>query len=158
VLKGFSETNLPTRLWEASVKFSMRNFLTHLAAVSRKHGVWRKFYDLYFIFTRIIKRGGIMSKHAICCIATTEAQAEAIVSELQAKGFSNDDISILFPDQHGHHGFRSRKTQQSSGRRGNGREYGRTFRRRFRASRRHRQPRNPRNWRFHCSRSSDGNA
>ena len=49
-----------------------------------------------------------MSK-AVFCIATTEAQAEAIVSELQAKGFSNNDISILFPDSTGTNDFAHEK-------------------------------------------------
>jgi hypothetical protein len=42
-----------------------------------------------------------MSKQAVFCIATTEIQAEDIVSQLKNEGFSNDDISVLFPDKTG---------------------------------------------------------
>lgn len=35
---------------------------------------------------------------SICCIARTEFQAEDIVMDLKAAGFSPDDISVLFPD------------------------------------------------------------
>jgi len=41
-----------------------------------------------------------MSK-AVFCIATSGTQAEAIVTQLKAAGFSNNDISILFPDKSG---------------------------------------------------------
>jgi hypothetical protein len=42
----------------------------------------------------------IMSK-AVFCIAKTEVQAEAIVNHLKGAGFSNNDISVLFPDKRG---------------------------------------------------------
>ena len=42
---------------------------------------------------------------AVFCIATSEAQAGRIVSELRAAGFSSDDISVLFPDKHGTRDF-----------------------------------------------------
>ena len=42
-----------------------------------------------------------MSKQSVFCIATTEIQAEDIVSQLKNEGFSNDDISVLFPDKTG---------------------------------------------------------
>jgi len=41
-----------------------------------------------------------MSKTVIC-IASSETQAEAIVDRLQSIGFSNQDISVLFPDKRG---------------------------------------------------------
>jgi hypothetical protein len=41
-----------------------------------------------------------MSK-AVICIASSETQAEAIVDRLQRTGFSNQDISVLFPDKRG---------------------------------------------------------
>jgi hypothetical protein len=40
-------------------------------------------------------------KASVYGIATTEGQADRIVRELQALGFSNDDISVLFPDTRG---------------------------------------------------------
>jgi hypothetical protein len=40
-------------------------------------------------------------KSSVYCIATTEGQADRIVRELQTVGFSNDDISVLFPDTRG---------------------------------------------------------
>ena len=38
---------------------------------------------------------------AVFCIATSEFQAESIVHELKVSGFSDDDISVLFPDKTG---------------------------------------------------------
>ncbi len=40
-------------------------------------------------------------KKVIMCIASTQSQAEALVSQLQRAGFSNDDISALFPNKSG---------------------------------------------------------
>ena len=40
-------------------------------------------------------------KTSVYCIATTESQADRMVRELQTAGFSNDDISVLFPDTRG---------------------------------------------------------
>lgn len=40
-----------------------------------------------------------MSKKSVLCIANTVAQAETIVSRLKNEGFSNNDISALFPDK-----------------------------------------------------------
>lgn len=42
-----------------------------------------------------------MSKTAAFCITKTEEQAQRIVAELKTAGFSNDDISVLFPDKSG---------------------------------------------------------
>lgn len=38
---------------------------------------------------------------AVFCIAKSEAQATSIVDQLKTAGFSNNDISVLFPDQSG---------------------------------------------------------
>jgi hypothetical protein len=38
-------------------------------------------------------------KKAVFCIAKTQTQAEAIVDRLKIQGFSNNDISVLFPDK-----------------------------------------------------------
>ena len=40
-----------------------------------------------------------MSKKSVIGIATSEPQAEMIVDRLRAAGFSNNDISVLFPDK-----------------------------------------------------------
>jgi len=40
-----------------------------------------------------------MSKKSVFCIATNRSQAGLIVDRLQAAGFSNNDISVLFPDE-----------------------------------------------------------
>jgi len=45
-----------------------------------------------------------MSKSVIG-IAQTEAQAQQVVAELRSAGFSNDDISVLFPDKSGSRDF-----------------------------------------------------
>lgn len=38
-------------------------------------------------------------KKSVVCIATSTAQAEAIVNHLKGAGFPNNDISVLFPDK-----------------------------------------------------------
>lgn len=38
---------------------------------------------------------------AVFCIANSETQARSIVDQLKAAGFSNNDISVLFPDKSG---------------------------------------------------------
>jgi hypothetical protein len=45
------------------------------------------------------------SKKAVIGLVSSEAQAEAIVSELQRSGFSKTDISALFPDKKGSRDF-----------------------------------------------------
>ncbi|MFO0740197.1 MAG: DUF3341 domain-containing protein [Labilithrix sp.] len=40
-------------------------------------------------------------KKAVMCIVSTRPQAETIVAQLQQSGFSDNDISVLFPDQKG---------------------------------------------------------
>ena len=40
-----------------------------------------------------------MSKKSVFAIANTRSQAESIVTELKDAGFSNNDISVLFPDE-----------------------------------------------------------
>jgi hypothetical protein len=42
---------------------------------------------------------------AVFCIAKSELQASRIVSDLKAAGFSNNDISVLFPDKSGTRDF-----------------------------------------------------
>ena len=44
-------------------------------------------------------------KKVVMCIAQSREQAESIVSELQADGFSGDDISVLFPNKQGTRDF-----------------------------------------------------
>src|SRR5437660_11562447 len=46
-----------------------------------------------------------MAKKAVFCLATTESQAIAIVDRLKAAGFSNNDVSVLFPDKTGTRDF-----------------------------------------------------
>ena len=40
-----------------------------------------------------------MAKKAVFCIVRTEEQASNIVDDLQRAGFSNNDVSALFPDK-----------------------------------------------------------
>src|ERR1043165_4992752 len=40
-----------------------------------------------------------MSKKSVFCIAKTREQADRIVDQLKASNFSNNDISVLFPDR-----------------------------------------------------------
>ena len=50
-----------------------------------------------------------MSKKSVICIATSRTQAEQIIERLQAAGFSNNDISVLFPDKTGTRDFAHEK-------------------------------------------------
>jgi hypothetical protein len=38
-------------------------------------------------------------KHSALCLVDTEIQADAIVGKLRSAGFSDNDISVLFPDK-----------------------------------------------------------
>jgi hypothetical protein len=40
-----------------------------------------------------------MSKKSVFCIATSRSQADQIVDQLKTANFSNNDISVLFPDK-----------------------------------------------------------
>jgi hypothetical protein len=40
-----------------------------------------------------------MSMKSVFCIATSRSQADQIVDRLKSAGFSNNDISVLFPDK-----------------------------------------------------------
>jgi hypothetical protein len=42
---------------------------------------------------------------SVFCIAKTEGQAQRVVVDLKAAGFSNNDISVLFPDKTGTRDF-----------------------------------------------------
>lgn len=44
-------------------------------------------------------------KNAVYCIAQDHAQVEAIVNKLKDSGFSNNEISVLFPDKTGTRDF-----------------------------------------------------
>lgn len=44
-------------------------------------------------------------KRSVYCIAKTVPQAEAIVEAVRVAGFSNNDISVLFPDKEGSRDF-----------------------------------------------------
>ncbi len=46
-----------------------------------------------------------MSKKSVICIAQSETQAISIVDQLKSAGFSNNDISVLFPDKGGTRDF-----------------------------------------------------
>jgi len=54
-----------------------------------------------------------MSKKAVFCIAKTESQADSIVAELKSTGFSNNDISALFPDKKGTRDFAHEKSTKA---------------------------------------------
>jgi hypothetical protein len=51
------------------------------------------------------KKETIMSKKSVLCITTSEGQASLIVDRLKEDGFSNNDISVLFPDKTGTRDF-----------------------------------------------------
>ena len=57
-----------------------------------------------------------MADKAVFCIVNSEAQAASIVDDLKNAGFSNDDISALFPDKKGSRDFaHEQKTKAPEG-------------------------------------------
>jgi len=50
---------------------------------------------------------------AVFCIAKTESQADRIVAELKHAGFSNNDVSVLFPDKKGTRDFAHEKNTKA---------------------------------------------
>jgi len=50
-----------------------------------------------------------MADQAVLCIAKSEGQADQIVADLQSEGFSDNDISVLFPDKQGSRDFAHEK-------------------------------------------------
>src|SRR6185436_15844063 len=54
-----------------------------------------------------------MAKKAVFCIAKTENQACQIVDNLKMAGFSNNDISVLFPDKGGSRDFAHEKATKA---------------------------------------------
>jgi hypothetical protein len=54
-----------------------------------------------------------MSKKSVFCIATSRDQAENIVDRLKDVGFTNDSISVLFPDRETTHDFAHRKNTKA---------------------------------------------
>jgi hypothetical protein len=49
------------------------------------------------------------SNKAVIGLVSSEAQADSIVNQLQRADFSNDDISVLFPDKQGTRDFAHEK-------------------------------------------------
>ncbi len=54
-----------------------------------------------------------MAKKSVYCIASSLSQAESIVDRLKAEGFSNNDISALFPDKDSTRDFAHEKNTKS---------------------------------------------
>ena len=54
-----------------------------------------------------------MAKTSVFCIVTSYTQAERIVESLKASGFSNTDISALFPDTQGTKDFAHEKNTKA---------------------------------------------
>lgn len=54
-----------------------------------------------------------MSKKSVFCIATTRGQADRIVDQLKTASFSNNDISVLFPDKGTTHDFAHEKNTKA---------------------------------------------
>jgi len=50
-----------------------------------------------------------MAKTSVICIVASVTQAESIVDQLKAAGFSNNDISVLLPDKTGTRDFAHEK-------------------------------------------------
>jgi len=54
-----------------------------------------------------------MSKKSVFCIATSRTQAEQIVDQLKNANFSNNDISVLFPDKETNRDFAHEKNTKA---------------------------------------------
>ena len=50
-----------------------------------------------------------MSKKSVFCLVRDEGQACRVIEDLQAAGFSNNDISVLLPDKSGSKDFAHEK-------------------------------------------------
>jgi hypothetical protein len=61
----------------------------------------------------VMKRGRVMSKKSVLCIATSREQAENIVERLKDMGFSNDSISVLFADRQTTRDFAHKKSTKA---------------------------------------------
>ena len=57
-----------------------------------------------------------MSNKAVFCIVKSDVQATRVVDDLKSAGFSNNDISALFPDKQGTRDFaHEQKTKAPEG-------------------------------------------
>src|SRR5882762_10263769 len=54
-----------------------------------------------------------MSKKSVFCLATSRNQAEQIVDQLKTSNFSNNDISVLFPDKETNRDFAHEKNTKA---------------------------------------------
>jgi hypothetical protein len=54
-----------------------------------------------------------MSKKSVFCLATSRTQAEQIVDRLKTANFSNNDISVLFPDKETNRDFAHEKNTKA---------------------------------------------
>jgi len=54
-----------------------------------------------------------MSKKSVFCIASSHAQADTLVDRLKTAGFSNNDISALFPDKASSRDFAHEKSTKA---------------------------------------------
>ncbi len=62
------------------------------------------------------QRGAQRGKKAVFCLCRTDQQASKIVDDLKRAGFSNNDISVLFPDKSGTKDFaHEKKTKAPEG-------------------------------------------
>ena len=50
---------------------------------------------------------------SVFCLLDNDRQAERIVDRLRARGFSNNDISVLFPDNSGTRDFAHEQTTKA---------------------------------------------
>jgi hypothetical protein len=54
-----------------------------------------------------------MSKKSVFCIATSSQQADLVVDRLKLANFSNDDVSVLFPDKQSTRDFAHEKNTKA---------------------------------------------
>jgi hypothetical protein len=92
------------------------------------------------------------------CIAKSENQAEQIVAELQSEGFSDGDISVLFPDKQGSRDFAHEKGTKMPEGAATGAATGGAIGGTLGLLARHRRARDPRPRSVHRRRSDHGGA
>ena len=93
---------------------------------------------------------------AVFGIYSSVERAEHAVDALVLEHFSNDDVSVLMPDNQAVEGLRAREADQGAGRRRDGRRGRRDARRRAGSARRHRRPGHPWPRAVHCRRAHHG--